>query len=307
MQAPKLILGSEIDVDAWDHTVRKDPYGHMYGLSWYLDMVAPEWHGLVMGDYNQVMPLPVYKKFGIPYIARPYGAQQLGIFSRDPIGVADVENFLEAIPKKYRWVDIYMNQHNPLCALDGFKVEPQTNIELSLECKYEELIQGYSSQTRRNLKKGKQHKLQIFEHDSPDVLIGLFKRNKGKDLPGMKQEQYDKIRHIMYVLLHKRRGYLWTVYDEGNALCAGAYFAEIHGRIVLLFSATDAFGRKSGAMTFLFDELFKVRCGSNCIFDFEGSSIPGLKEFYLGFGGVALQYQRMVRNNLPFPLNLFKK
>jgi hypothetical protein len=307
MQAPNLIHSSDLDSDVWDLTVRKDPYGNMYGLSWYLDMVAAEWFGLVWGDYDQIMPLPVFKKYGIHYIARPYGAQQLGIYSRDPVKTDDVRRFLLSIPKKYRWAEVFLNQHNPPTTVQGFATERHLNIELSLEGTYESLQKKYSAQTKRNLKKSQKHKLQIFEHDNPDVLIAFFQRNKGKELAGMQQQQYDKIRHIMYVLLHKRRGYLWTVYDEGNALCAGAFFAEVNGKIVLLFSATDSYGRQSGAMTFLLDQLFKARCGGDYIFDFEGSSIPGLREFYLGFGGVELHYYRMVRNHLPFPLNLLKK
>ncbi|MCH8553719.1 MAG: hypothetical protein LAT76_01070 [Schleiferiaceae bacterium] len=308
MSVVKFVEGKDIDFDKWDAVIQRDPYGNMYGYSWYLDMIVPEWHGLVAGDYESVMPLPTAKKFGLDYLTRPYGAQQLGIYSKDPISQELVNAFLSAIPKKYKWVDIYLNQHNPVEGISGrgITVTPQVNVELSLEVRYSSLFESYSKQTKRNLKKAQKFPLQLFEHDSPDVLVSLFQRNKGKTLSNLTEEHYSKIKHIMYVLMHKRKGYLWTAYDDRNSICAGIFFADIGNRVILLFSANDAYGKESHAITWLLDTYFQAKAGGNQIFDFEGSNIEGLKQFYLGFGGEALLYHRVIRNILPFPLRWLK-
>jgi hypothetical protein len=307
MSKIQLIPQQQLDIEKWDQTLRRDPYGNMYGHSWYLDLIAEEWDGLVYGDYEVVMPLVKQKKWGLSYIGRPYGAQQLGIYSRDRITKEMVIDFLTAVPKTYKWVDLYLNQHNPLPHLPGYQFYPQTNIEVSLEAPYPEVYKQFNTRTKRNLKKSAKYPLNIFEHDSPDVLIELFKRTKGQELTNLHETHYAKVRHIMYVLLHKKRGFLWTVYGPGNALCAGAFLATVGDKIVFLFSASDAFGRESHAMTFLLNELFKQTAGQGFIFDFEGSNLPGLQDFYGGFGGTQLTYYRAVRNNLPWPLNYLKR
>lgn len=307
MSEIRLIPNKNIATDRWDMTLRRDPYGNMYGYSWYLDLIAKDWDGLVWGDYDMVMPLVKLNKWCMPYIGRPYGAQQLGIYSRDRISAIDVAHFLKAIPNAYKWVDVYLNQHNPVPELRSFNFAPQTNIELSLEPAYPDIYKNYNQRTKRNLKKGTKSNLTIFEHDNPDVLIRLFQQSKGLELQNLSAANYAKIRHIMYVLLHKKKGFLWTVYGPGNALCAGVFVAMVGDKLVLLFAASDSFGRETHAITFLLNELFKQTAGQGFIFDFEGSNIPGLQDFYAGFGGVKLTYYRAVRNNLPWPINLFKK
>lgn len=307
MSKIQLITQQQLDIEKWDQTLRRDPYGNMYGYSWYLDLIAQDWDALVLGDYEFVMPLVKMKKWGMSYLGRPYGAQQLGIYSRDRITQKKVADFLMAIPQAYKWVDLYLNQHNPISEVPGYQFTPQINIEVSLENNYEAVYKSFNTRTKRNLKASAGYALNLFEHDSPDVLIDLFQRTKGKELNNLTEAHYKKLRHIMYVLLHKKRGFLYTVYGPGNALCAGAFFTMVGEKICFLFSASDAFGRESHAMTFLLNEVFRQTAGQGFIFDFEGSNIPGLKDFYSGFGGVQLTYHRAVRNTLPFPLNLLKK
>jgi len=80
--------------------------GMVYGCSWYLDIVCPEWEALVQDDYEAIFPLTCNRKFGIRYLYQPFFTQQLGIFSRGLLSGELVEKFLDAIPVHFRFAEI---------------------------------------------------------------------------------------------------------------------------------------------------------------------------------------------------------
>ncbi len=303
----ELVLHNNLDTDKWDDCIKNDQSGLFYGYSWYLDILVPEWDALVYNDYEAVFPLIKGRKMGIQYLFRPYGTQQLGVFSKVYLSPRLVADFVEAIPKAYRYIDVFLNVENPIDDLQGKWLKPNSNFVLDLNRPYRKIYEGYSKQTLRNLKKAKKHKHRVFEYDSPDQLLRLFRANKGKEIDTLTEENYAKILQIMHVMLHKRRGYLWTIYDEHNTIIAGAYFIEMGGRIVMLFSATDQTGKEQHAMTYLLDELFIARAGDKILFDFEGSNIKGLARFYQGFGAEEQTYYNLHINRLPAPLKWLKR
>jgi hypothetical protein len=303
----KVVGHNDLDTDRWDECIRQDSSGLFYGYSWYLDMLVPEWDALVYNDYEAVFPLIKSRKYGIDYLFRPYGTQQLGVFSKVYQSSEMIADFISAIPKNYRYIDTFLHVENPVNCLNPKWLKPNTNYVLSLERSYRKIYEGYSKQTLRNLKKAKKHKHSIFEYDSPDQLLNLFKANKGQEIETLSEANYSKILQIMHVMLHKRRGYLWTIYDERNTIIAGAFFVEMGGRIVLLFSATNQTGKNRHAMTYLLDELFIARAGDKILFDFEGSNIKGLARFYAGFGAVEQTYYNVHINRLPAPLKWIKR
>ena len=298
---------TNIDTDKWDNCIRKDASGLFYGYSWYLDMLVEEWDALVLNDYEAVFPLVKGKKFGVEYLFRPYGTQQLGVFSIATATPELIAKFVAAIPKTYRFVDVFLNENNPIDLLNATWLHPNSNYELNLNRPYQAIYEGYNKRTVRNLAKAKKHKHRIFENDSPDQLVTLFRANKGKQVNTLSEANYAKILHIMHVMLHKRRGYMWTIYDDHNTIIAGAFFVEMGGRIILLFSATSETGKKQHAITYLLDELFIARATDQIIFDFEGSNIPNLAQFYAGFGAVQKMYYNLKINNLPGPLKWLKR
>jgi hypothetical protein len=301
------ITQQDVDIKKWDDCIKTDVSGLFYGYSWYLDMLTVTWDALVLDDYQAVMPLVHNRKLGFSYLFRPYGVQQLGVFSKIPQTPQLIQQFIDAIPASYSYVNVFLNVANPVNESMSYKLLANRNFELDLNRSYRTIYEAYSTRTKRNLKKAKQYKHRVFEYDSPDQLITLFRQNRGAQINTLSESNYQTIRQVMYVMLHKRRGYLWTVYNEANTIIAGAFFVETGNRIVLLFSATHEEGRKSHAMTYLLDELFIARAGDQVIFDFEGSNIKGLAEFYGGFGAEETTYYNLIINRLPPCIKWMKK
>lgn len=286
----RYLKNHEIDTEQWDKCIQADPSRLIYGLSWYLDILAGKnWDALVLGDYEAVWPLCHGKKYGIPYLYRPIGAQQLGIFAAQKLSPELIEDFVRHIPKKFLWKDLYFNVNNPTELItSGTKIK-NINIELDLNKPYDELVSQYSSQTKRNLKASQKAQLQQFNYDQIDLLLHLFKNHKGKtlDLP---TSYYERMKQIMYVAQHRGYGQLYLIYDETQSPVAGVFTLEFKGRITLIFTATSDYGKEIHAMTYLLNELIAFHSHQDKILDFEGSNIPSLKNFYLGFGGVERAY-----------------
>src|SRR5687768_17286505 len=92
----------EIDKQKWDRCIDNAADGLIYGYSFYLDSMADDWCGLVLNDYEAVMPLPFRKKFGMRYVYQPAFIAQLGVFGGN--GNKDTyDAFLNAIPASFRY------------------------------------------------------------------------------------------------------------------------------------------------------------------------------------------------------------
>ena len=107
----RYVLRRDIDQQLWDKCIDEAPNGLVYGYSAYLDCMADQWDGLVLNNYEAVMPLPYRKKFGIAYLYQPFLTAQLGIFGHG-INSDMVKAFLDNIPSRYRLWAFSMNHHN---------------------------------------------------------------------------------------------------------------------------------------------------------------------------------------------------
>ncbi len=297
-----------IDKTKYDHCTKLDNSGLVYGFSWYLDTACESWDALVLNDYDAVWPLPFRTKFGVKYFFRPFGIQQLGIFSKIELSDDDRNEFVMQMLANCKFADVYLNEDQLIDVekLDGVQTGINRNYVLNLGTSYREIYNAYNSNTKRAIKKANAQKPDIFEHDGPDILIDIFKHARGKHL-GLSDAFYRNITKLMYQALHRGVGKVWTVYGPGNIACGGAFFIETNTRCTLLFTALDDIGKDMRAMFYLLNEYIILNSEKKLILDFEGSNDTGVANFYRGFGGKEKYYQQLKYNGLPLPLRWLKK
>ena len=294
----RYLLHQDINKERWDACVSASMTPLVYGLSWYLDITSPNWEGLVLNDYQAVMPLPFRRKWGMNYSFQPPFSQQLGVFGQE-----DANEFLMAIPKHFKLIDQQLNYGN---IASGFTTKAKPNLVLDLNFNYDELKKAYSNNTIRNIRKAEKNELIHETTSSPDKIISLFKSYRGKSIATLSENDYHTLRKICNYALLNGILEISTVKDRNGALQAGAVFLKsLHGWI-FLFSATHPDGRNSGAMSSLIDRFIAAHAEEPTILDFEGSSDPDLYRFYQSFGSKESVYLQLRINRLPFPFNLFK-
>lgn len=294
---------NEIDREQWDNCIRNSPGCKPYSYSWYLDIMAPGWQALVDDDYDSVFPLPGFSRFGIQYITTPVFLQQLGVFSPDkPASVAIIE-FLDYLPETYKLIELAIGQN---IAVDGFKVTEKANFELDLSKPYENLMKGFSAHCRRNIELSQRKSPELVSDVTPDEIIGLFIRNKGKEIKGIKPHNYQRLKNLMNFCLKNRKGRIIGVRGTKRRLIYGLFIVETTGNKTLLFVVNTPKSRERRIGYFVVNELIKTYSSTRTILDFAGSSIPSIASFMESFGSVNNPYYRIYRNKLFWPARLLK-
>ena len=288
----------QIDQARWDDCIARAVNGNVYAWSWYLDAVHPGWEALVEIDhdnYLSVMPLTGNKKYGIHYLSQPFFVQQLGVFSTQELGPETIESFLAALPKKFRLVQIRLNEGNPLSA--GTKgVAFHQNHLLDLRNHYEALSSNYHENTKRNLKKSLNSGLRLRKAVPMERVITLFRENRGTSVRHWGDAEYARLLALSRQALSSSNAFVYGVQSADNEqIVCGALFLMSHHRITFLFSGNDAMGRETQAMTFLIDQVIREYAGQAYTLDFEGSDDEDLARYYRGFGSISVTYPSFER------------
>ena len=293
----RYLKNHEIDFDKWNHCISASINGLVYAYSWYLDIVCSKWEALVEDDYKIVFPLTAGKKIGIDYLFQPYFSQQLGVFSPNLLTQEKIEEFFRAIPSNYKFIEINVNKLNKINTAK-FNTSENLTYELELINSYENIYKNYSDNTKRNLKKAIKSKVSIVENTKPDIIIKLFRENRGKKISNLKENNYKVLSRLIYKCIYKGKAKIYGAYSEKNELCAGAFFIESNKKAIFLFSAISEEARKNGAMFLLIDNYIKENSQKELILDFEGSNDENLARFYNGFGAEKFYYLNIRLNGL---------
>ncbi len=298
---------SEINLLKWDKCISSAFNGIVYGYSWYLDTVSEGWEALVEGDYERVMPLTQKQKYNIPYLAQPPFCQQTGIFSATKLNNEIINNFLDAIPEKYKLIEIQLNKYN-LVNHSQFKVSEGITYELDLSPSYYVLNQYFSTNTIRNIKKALQSELEIVKGVAPNDALELLRNSDDRRRKLLKEHHFSMLRRLMTFSLQHRFGEIYGIYGgEGHQLCASAFFIQSHNRVIYLNAVSNEFGKKSCAMFLLIDTFLQHNTEKNLTLDFEGSKVEGIARFYASFGAKPYIYPCIKQNHLAWYLRIFKK
>jgi hypothetical protein len=295
---------AEIDQAKWDLCIEQAPNGLVYAYSWYLNIASPNWEALILDDYLAVMPLTAHRKYFIHYLSQPYFTQQLGVFAKHGLSQDLLQNFLLAIPKKFKFIDIQLNEQNQVLH-PKLKLRKRRNYVLDLAKSYEKIAKEYSTQNKRNLKKAKKFELQIQSIGISETIL-FYKLHKAVSTKGVKESDYERLQQLMDKATEQQKILCKGVFDKsGELLAAGAFLAH-KNRIIFLLGNGSELGREKGAMTYLMDNIIFLFAEHRMVLDFEGSEIEGIARFFKSFGAEKRNYYRFKRNRLPWLMRLFK-
>ena len=171
--AVEYILHRDIDKQKWDACISNAGNRLIYAFSFYLDAMAKKWDALVLNDYEYVMPLTWNKKYTVHYLYQPPFTASLGVFGKKP-STEIVNSFLQSIPSKFKYADIYLN-HSNLFSLKEFELYSRVNYVLSLEDSYDSLYKNYRDNIKRNIKKSVQLNCVVKKDFAVDKVISIAK------------------------------------------------------------------------------------------------------------------------------------
>ncbi|MEI6310657.1 MAG: hypothetical protein WCP57_00215 [Bacteroidota bacterium] len=298
----KYILYAAIDKVKWDACVKQARCTHPYALSAYLDATTEsKWNALVLGDYEVVMPLAVRQKMGVQYLYQPFYSQQLGIYSLVAIDESIEQAFINAIPRNFSYIDIQLNYTHPV------SLNQKCNLILDLNHPKEELYANYSNNLKRNIQKALQQPLQWNKCDETHTYLTFAKQV-------MLEEQQSIYSTAIYASLERLTKMLFSMgiaqiyqvryHDE---ICTMMLLIEYRNRLINLAPLTTNKGKEVLSSPFLYHQLIQQYAGTPIYFDFEGSEIKGVKQFYKQFGATEENYPILKINRLPIWMRWLKK
>lgn len=292
----RILHNSKIDKAKWDACIDADHTALIYSRSWLLDIMAEDWYGAVAGDYSAVLPLPVKKKFGLRFIAMPPFVQQLNV-----AGMHD-NTLIKALQKE-------VLQFSPLIQFStgskGLFPETQavkrTNYILPLNRPYEAILDKYTSPCRKNLAKAARRGCRLCEDISTND-VAKFYSNAYSSRSSYTGKHLSAIKQLLDYAKAQGQCTVAGVRDSEGVLVYAGSLLDDGRRLYYILGAPDEKGREMRATYFFIDRMIQRFAGQRALFDFEGSDIPAVAQFYKSFSPEAEHYFRFYINRYPFPL-----
>lgn len=303
----KHFKNNQINYQKWDKCIDDSSQGIVYALSWYLDIIKPNWEAIIWEQNNHylaVMPLPVNKKIGIKHIYQPLYAQQFGIFSVIPLSPQLINFFLKILNAKFKYVAKYtFNTQNTSLLnqieFDSFETKLFTTHHLDLSKPYHQIHKNYHDNHKQSLKKAKKHAISIIESENISPLIEIFKNNTAQKIRGgVAMKTYQTLEILNQKTIDKNMSRLF--YSEDYS--AACWFVFYKNKIHYLFNAAKSEFRYQNARTLIIDKIIRDYAQSNYILDFESPEVTSIANFYASFGAKSVHYHFISYNHLPILL-----
>lgn len=303
----KYIPHSEIDKEQWDACLDRAGNGFIYAYSWYLDIVSPGWDALLLGNYHAIMPLTLNEKWRIKYLYPPLFTQQLGIISSEIISSELTKKFINAIPEKFSYININLNEFNEISGNSKLIVRKGNNHEIDLADSFEKLYVSFNRNCKRNINKAAACDLNIRTDLSANSFVKFIRENLDQNLKMLNSKDYTVLETLINNLLSKNAGEISGAYTARGELCGVALFLITAKRCIFSICASSESGKQRQAMYLIVSNQIKKYAGSGKIFDFSGSNIPGIAYFNSTFGSIIKNYPNITINRLPWPIRFLKK
>lgn len=304
---PVLLDRDEIDIDLWNRCINDARFSCLYACSWYLDIVAYDWKGIVIengNEYTHVMPVPIKNKLTFTIVYQPFYCQYLGIFSKSEITAEITDLFLQVFTRNFWYISAY-NFHPALypvlCKTDFscYQLMKNTFKTHWIYFSTADSSLNYNHDRKFNLKKAQKYGWEVSSSKNLDFLIQLFDKYQSVNFKnGIHPNSFQWLRQLATGLFKHDAATLWYACKNGevNAGILVAQFKNIH---YYLFNSSDLKGRKGNARTWLLDNYFKLSCKTGMIFDFESPEHPQISAHYQSYGAKPMPFISVRKNGLP--------
>ncbi len=299
----KYLPQQHINKEKWDDCMARASNSLVYGFSFYLDAMAKHWDGLVLNNYEAVMPLTWNKKYGIRYLYQPFCCAMLGVFG-ESLHSSTTQQFLEAIPDKFRYWDISLNPNNSPEA-GNLPLYTRKNFILSLNRPYLQLYNGFSENIQRNIKKALGQGVTVTHPPLREVLA--LAKSHMRQFGNVDDEDFQRFAGLYRFLEQHKAATTYGIISTNGQLLASCIFFTWQNRSYYILAGNHPHSRQSGASHALINAFIQDHADTSMVLDFEGSDVDSLALFYRSFGSTEENYPAIQLNKLPGIIRWLKK
>ncbi len=278
----KRLKYEEIDWQKYQNCLERSEQYIFFAEKKYLDLLLHQnWEILVYNDYEAVMPIPLAKKWGFTFVVMPLQTQQLGVFSEKDNSELN-ESFLAFFQQNYKVFYYAFNAKNE------FKthLKSRKNYKLFSE-DYENVKKKYSIHRRRNVRITDvlKDKIKFIEAENLNHSESFFIENViGFPNFSLKMRAFENMKNFLSQNLLK----VYELYFDGE-LASQAYLVESEKEDFLVNFINDKKFSKYNLSSIILDQIFRKNIEKKD-FNFHGSNISEIAEFYRRFGATEENY-----------------
>jgi Acetyltransferase (GNAT) domain len=301
---------AEIDELEWDRFVSESPQAIIYARYGYLRAVYGQWSAIITeedGIWIAVLPFAIRRKYLFVYSFTPPFTQYLGLlFAKSSLnGRKEIEwkrkvmqSTIDILPGELK---LFNHNFGPICNYlgpfywSGFRVQAFQSFVLHLPDAIHDVYSLFSSGIRESISKANRRGHTTNESDDIAPLIVLLKKNGL-----LKPEQERVLENLWSYLSQSNQGFVLYVKDSHGKEVSGGLFLIDRNKVIFLSTATDPASRSSGVHPQLVWEGIKKAGNLDGIrlFDFEGSMIKGVDNYFNNFGAEPIFYFNVSMNRL---------
>jgi hypothetical protein len=304
----RILSRDQINTPQWNDCIKQSLNETPMAYSWVLDFLAPDWKGLVIGDYEGVMPLNIRSKWGYQLIQMPYDTHNLDIFSSlVPLTEIKHQIFFHPVFSTYRFISYSFLPYNNQHPVDQNKpVFIRNTYELSLNADYSSIFNNFTKSHKKNVRRFLRNNLTIEKNMAPHSYKTLQQAMaKEKTMLFSPQSHNANFSRMIQTAVQKNRGELLTI-AENNVIIGSCFFLFGEKRI-LVFHISNATGRQKNTTFGLVNHFLENHSGLSKTLDFAGSDIESIALFNKGFGARLRIYPAVYQNYLPWLMRTAKE
>lgn len=292
----------------WNNFVKVSPQGSVFNLSWYLDCLNLDFKVLIVSDNSsKIFAGIVIVKNEIRTFSNPIFVKHLGIlFKNDSLRHKDnalrykLSTLLIVELKKYKtfdyffhpkflnWIPFYWN---------GFAQETRYTYQTDLTKSSDLIYSSFHEKLRNDIKNAVNNDIKVVTNPNINLFYSTINKTflrQGSKAPFSKEKL---INFIKKMNVHSSFMSFAAVDNDDNIIAVCGYvFSQNTSYLILNGIDIDKNTRGANALM-IFESMKLLKEKGITIFDFEGSMLPGVEQFYRRFGAELVPYMRIWNDN----------
>lgn len=183
---------------------------------------------------------------------------------------------------------------------NGFRISPMITYQITGLNDLDAVYSSFSKNIRRDIKSAEK-KLHISYEFSGEILYSIMEKTFAEQ-----KRKYPIDRNVIDKIIQNSRehnaGQMISATDADGNVHASAFFLYDRRRCYYLIGGKDPFYKNSNGLTLVIWEGIKFASTVSEIFDFEGSMIEGIENYFRRFAGKPVVYYHLTRQNVFFDI-----
>ncbi len=282
----KLVHNSLIDASKWNSLVEKSNHTKLFNYHWYLTAIDTNWHGLILNDYEIIIPILKKNKIGIPKISNPLFAPQCN-------AIGDLSNL--HIIEKYisrHFFQIHFTSDTLLNLNFTTKTEVVKQV-LPLNKSYDEIHASFVGNLKRSIKKANEVLIIKELHNFEELKQALLTYLKFEHI---NSNSISHLQNLYNLKIDGLTNQIFACYTSDMQLGAISFFMTYKNECVYIKGTATPLGKRLFATPLIINNLINQKSNSDLTLDFGGSNNYNLAKFNKSFGAKDVTYFMYTRN-----------